>query len=137
MTLACDVGIKKIGLAAFVEGIVLPLDPILRQNRNQAAKELASVLYSRHITHLVVGLPSNDQATHEAHEMEKRIKHFIDLLEFQGEIIYINEDYTSIEAFRDTLHMKKQSRAKAQKDGKIDSLSACIILERYIESYNN
>lgn len=115
----------------------MPLDPILRQNRNQAAKELASILCSRHITHLVVGLPNNNQAGCEAHEMEKRIKHFISLLEFKGEIIYINEDYTSIEAFEDTLHMKKQSRAKAQKDGKLDSLSACIILERYIESCNN
>ena len=66
--------------------------------------------------------------------MMQRIKHFVGLLTFKGEICFINEDYSSIEALESLAYMKRENRAKAQKDGRIDSLSACIILERYIQS---
>ena len=43
----------------------------------------------------------------------------------------VDEDYTSQEALENLNHLGRQSRALAQKDGRLDSLSACYILERY------
>ncbi|MCX2717121.1 Holliday junction resolvase RuvX [Helicobacter sp. MIT 21-1697] len=132
--LACDVGLKRIGLATLTQGIILPLTPIIRSNRNQAAKELTNVLKERDIHILVVGMPSGGEAAHS--DMQKRISHFIALLDFEGEMCFVNEDYTSSNALESLSYMKRQNRAKAQKDGRIDSLSACEILQRYMQSHN-
>ena len=128
--IACDVGLKRIGLAHVIGGIVLPLTPILRKNRNQAARDLSVLLAHRGATHLIIGLPSGGVAEHE--EMRRRIEHFISLLDFGGERVYVNEDYSSLEALERVGHLGREERAKAQKDGRLDSLSACVILERYL-----
>ena len=61
--------------------------------------------------------------------MQKRIKHFISLIKFQGEIKWQNEDFSSFEA-------KELSKGifRHKKDGRIDSLSAYIILDRFLLS---
>lgn len=128
--LACDVGLKRIGLATLTQGIIFPLEPIIRRNRNQASNELDSLLKERKIEILVVGLPSGGIAQYK--ETKKRIKHFISLLEYRGKICFIDEDYTSQNALESTFYMKREKRAKIQKDGRLDSLSACEILSRYI-----
>ncbi|WP_121726188.1 Holliday junction resolvase RuvX [Helicobacter labetoulli] len=130
--LACDVGLKKIGLAVARLGIILPIEPILRKNRNQASSELSEILKMREIDILVVGLPSGGEARHS--DTRNRILHFVGLVEFGGEIVYINEDYTSLEALQSSVYMGRENRKKAQKDGRLDSLSATLILERFLES---
>ncbi len=74
---------------------------------------------------LVVGLPLDE----DKNNMQKRIKHFISLLDFKGEIRWQNEDFSSFEA-------KELSKGifKHKKDGRIDSLSAYIILDRFLLS---
>lgn len=61
--------------------------------------------------------------------MQKRIKHFISLIKFQGEIKWQNEDFSSFEAKELAKGIFKQ-----KKDGRIDSLSAYIILDRFLLS---
>lgn len=128
--LACDVGLKRIGLAHIVQGIILPLEPIIRRNRNQAAKELAELLGQRGVETLIVGMPSGglggDTST------QKRIKHFVGLLGFGGEIVYVDEDFTSTHALESLHHAKRESRQAYRKNGVLDSLSACEILRRYL-----
>lgn len=124
MTVAIDVGLKRIGIAiAYENGVILPLDAIIRKNRNQASDDLKHVLSVYKATKLVVGIPLGGSSEDE---MRRRIKHFVSLINFQGEIIFIDESYTSKEAsdFGIVSHKKK--------DGKLDSLSAMIILQRYI-----
>jgi len=116
-----DIGLKRIGLATSVLGIVTPQKPIIRKNRNQASSEVSAFLKENNIKTLVVGLPKSKE------EMQKRIKHFISLVDFNGEIVYINEDMSSIEA-EDLI----KGKIKYKKDGRIDSIAAMIILERYI-----
>ena len=128
---ACDVGLKRIGLATYQQGIVLPLEPILRINRNQAALTLDTLLQERGATHLIIGLPSGGIAGYE--EMQKRIKHFASLLNFSGKIVYVNEDYSSKEARELLTH----SRARKDKSGHLDSISACVILERFVDSVSS
>ena len=132
--LACDVGLKRIGLAVTQLGIILPIEPIIRKNRNQASKELSEILKTREIEILVVGLPSGGEAGHS--DTRKRILHIVGLVAFGGEIAYIDEDYTSLEALQSSAYMGVQNRLKIQKDGRLDSLSATLILERFLESNN-
>lgn len=123
---ALDIGTKRIGMAAYVAGVVVPLPPVLRESRERAKQEVAEVLAQRNCELLVVGLPSDTV-------MQRRIKHFIGLLEFGGSIVFIDEDHTSTEATELLAHLPYKSRQKAHKDGRLDSLSAAKILERYLQ----
>jgi len=126
MKLACiDVGLKRIGMAICLDGsIVLPQDAILRKNRNQAARDVNAFFKEWKIEKLIVGLPK-DAASSE--EMERRIKHFVSLLKLEIAVDYQDEQSSSIEAKELT-----QGVFKHKKDGKIDSIAAKIILERYL-----
>jgi putative Holliday junction resolvase len=120
-----DIGLKRIGLALCLQNnIVIPKEPILRRNRNQAAIEVKEFLDFWEIEHLVVGLPKGGSSEEE---MEKRIKHFVSLIRFDKDIVYIDEYGSSKEAEEMTKGVFKQRR-----DGKIDSVAAKIILERYL-----
>jgi putative Holliday junction resolvase len=121
-----DVGLKRIGVAICLDGkIVFPQDAILRVNRNQAARDVNRFLDEWDIDTLVVGLPKGGSSEEE---MERRIKHFVNLLELENiEIFYQDEQGTSIEAKELT-----QGVFRHKKDGKIDSIAAKIILERWL-----
>ena len=121
-----DVGLKRIGVAICLDGkIVFPQDAILRVNRNQAARDVKIVLEEWEIDTLVVGLPKGGSSEEE---MERRIKHFVNLLELKNiEIFYQDEQGTSVEAKELT-----QGVFRHKKDGKIDSIAAKIILERWL-----
>ncbi len=127
MILAMDVGLKRIGLAALVQNVILPLEPVLRTNRHQSAKQISEILKQRGVETLVVGMVENEDGA-------RRILHFVNLLQTKAEIILVNEDFTSLEAASQLTHLKKKSRQSARKDGRLDSLAACRILERYLQS---
>lgn len=170
--IACDVGLKRIGLATFTNGIVLPLEPIIRKNRNQAARDLREVLQMRGVNKLIVGLPlyqdtqdinsqnpqkESQQTSQNPTDSSKaksgidfidssldsstnptsvRIKHFIGLLDCASmccEVVYVNEDFSSIIALENLSHTTKSARKKSAKDGRLDSLAACEILRRYLK----
>ena len=120
-----DVGLKRIGVAICLNGsIVLPQNAILRQNRNQAAREVNTFLKEWEIEKLIVGLPLDAD---NSEEMERRIKHFVSLLELTISIVYQDEQHSSVEAKELSMGVFKH-----KKDGKIDSIAAKIILERYL-----
>ena len=123
--IAIDVGLKRIGIAISPDSkIALPSTPVLRKNRNQAANEISQILKMQNAKTLVVGIPKGGSSEEE---MSRRIRHFVSLLEFDGEICYIDESFSSFEA--DEL----REFSSRKKDGKLDSLSAMIILQRYLE----
>ena len=126
--LSIDVGLKRIGLAYCVNNIVVPLDAVVRKNRNQASKEVKQILNEYKIDVIVAGVPKGGKSEEE---MSIRVKHFINLLNFNGKIFYQDEYGSSYEA-------KEISKGvfRHKKDGKIDSLPAKLILERWI-SYDN
>jgi len=121
-----DVGLKRIGVAICLDGkIVFPQDAILRKNRNQAAQEVKAFLDEWEIETLVVGLPKGGSSEEE---MERRIKHFVSLLALVDiTIAYQDEQGSSLEAKELTKGVFKHRR-----DGKIDSMAAKIILERWL-----
>ncbi|EMD8086077.1 Holliday junction resolvase RuvX [Campylobacter upsaliensis] len=120
--LALDLGLKRIGLALYVENIAVPLNAILRKNRNQAANEVRKLIEEHQISKLIVGLPKGGASEVE---MTKRVQYFISLLEFDGEVIFVDEAYTSKEA--QGLGVANSRK----KDGKLDSLAALIMLRGY------
>jgi len=121
-----DVGLKRIGVAICLNSsIVIPQNAILRKNRNQAARDVNTFLKEWEIDKLIVGLPKNAASSDE---MERRIKHFVSLLELDIPVDYQDEQSSSIEARELT-----QGIFKHKKDGKIDSIAAKIILERWLK----
>ncbi len=121
---ALDVGERRIGVALSLDGkIALPQNPIMRKNRNQAAKDVSDFLKEWGIERLVVGLPQGSSKE----VMEKKIKHFVGLVDFDGEIEYVDEDFTSHEAKEATKGVMRH-----KKDGRLDSIAAQKILERYL-----
>jgi len=123
--LGVDLGLKRVGVALFRENISIPLEPIIRKNRNQAANELRGLISEYGAEKLVFGVPQGSSGE----EMRRRIEHFVSLLEFGGEIFYIDEDFSSIEALEATKGVFRD-----KKSGKIDSISAKIILDRWAEA---
>ncbi len=121
-----DVGLKRIGLAICLDGkIVLPQDAILRKNRNQASRDVKAFLEAWEIELLVVGLPKGGSSEEE---MKRRIRHFVSLLELENiGVEYQDEAGTSFEAKELT-----QGVFRHKRDGKIDSIAAKIILERWL-----
>ncbi len=126
MKLACiDIGLKRIGVAISLTGdIVTPQTAILRKNRNQAANDVNSFLKEWEIEKLIVGFPSASE------DMQKRIEHFIGLLGLKIPYILQEENMSSIEA-EDLI----KGEIKYKRDGRIDSLAAKIILERYLRAH--
>lgn len=151
MIFGIDFGLKRLGVAKVVQNIIMPLAPIMRKNRNQASRDLANLLLAHEsdmskIT-LVVGMPSDmdiesvsdtESSGAGRHEvMQKRISHFLNLIDFSGQVIYIDESYSSKEANERLLDRGYNKRKNARKNGVLDSISACVILERYLEKVNS
>ncbi|WP_299545801.1 Holliday junction resolvase RuvX [uncultured Helicobacter sp.] len=128
--LAIDVGLKRIGVAKCINGIALCLDPILRKNRNQAANAVRSLVVESNASVLVVGIPLSSDSSEQ---MQRRIKHFVGLLELGShiEIIFFDESFSSKEAL-ERLDDKKMRKKAHSKNGSLDSLAALVILERYL-----
>ncbi len=121
-----DVGLKRIGIAISLDGkIVLPQNAILRKNRNQAAHDVKAFLTEWEIETLIVGLPKDGSSSEE---MERRIKHFVSLMKLEIEVAYQDEQGSSFEAREMTM-----GDFKHKKDGRLDSVAAKIILERYLK----
>ena len=125
--IAIDLGLKRIGLAYSPDAkIVSPLTAVERKNRNQAALEVKSVIDEWQVEAVVVGIPMGGSSEDE---MRRRVEHFMKLVDFKGKIYFQDESNSSQEA--ETL-IKGEIRYK--RDGRIDSIAALIILERFLNS---
>lgn len=122
-----DIGLKRIGVAISLTGtIVTPQNAILRKNRNQASNDVNSFLKEWEIEKLIVGFPSSSD------DMQKRVKHFVQLLDLKIPYEFQEENMSSIEA-----EELIKGEIKYKRDGRVDSLAAKIILERYLSKKPN
>jgi len=118
-----DVGLKRIGVAFSNSSVTVPLPAIIRKNRNQASREVMQKLKEYNADTLVVGLPMTNE------EMQRRIRHFVSLLDFKGKIVFVDESYTSAEVEEEI-----KGVIKHKKDGRIDSLVAKKLIENYLNN---
>lgn len=128
--LAIDLGLKRIGIAYSAhKDIITPFPAIIRKNRNQASAEVKKLLQEWDINAIVIGIPLGGSSEDE---MRRRIEHFMNLVSFDGEVIYQDEAGTSKEA-----ENLIKGEMRYIRDGRIDSISAQLILERYLRSIKN
>jgi putative Holliday junction resolvase len=122
-----DIGLKRIGVAISFDGVtVLPQNAIIRRNRKQASHDIRVFLEEWGIERLIVGLPKDGSSSQE---MQRRIEHFVSLIKPTMEVIYQDEQGSSFEAGE-----LIKGEIKHKRDGRLDSLAAKIILERYLQS---
>jgi len=123
--IAIDLGLKRIGLAYSAhKDLVTPLPAVIRKNRNQASDAVRKVIAEWEADTVVIGVPLGGSSEDE---MKRRIAHFMNLVDFKGEVIYQDEAGSSLEA-----ENLMKGEIKYIRDGRVDSLSAMIILQRYL-----
>jgi len=123
--MAIDLGLKRIGLAITLDGnIVTPIQAVQRKNRNQASQEVREALKEWQIEKIVVGIPMNGESEDE---MRRRVKHFLSLVAYDVPVAYQDESESSLEAKE-----LMRGQISQKRDGRIDSIAAKIILERYL-----
>ena len=123
--IAIDLGLKRIGLAYSAhKDLVTPLPAVIRKNRNQASAEVRKVIKEWEADAVVIGVPLGGSSEEE---MKRRIAHFMNLVAFEGEVFYQDEAGSSLEA-----ENLMKGEIKYVRDGRIDSISAMIILQRYL-----
>jgi len=125
--IAIDLGLKRIGIAYSAhKDIVTPLPAVIRKNRNQASSEVQKILQEWEADVVVVGIPLGGSSEDE---MRRRIEHFMNLVDFKGDLYFQDEAGSSKEA-----EELIKGKMKHIRDGRIDSISAMIILERYLHT---
>ncbi len=125
--IAIDLGLKRIGLAYSAhKDIATPLPAVQRKNREQASKDVRKVLDEWEVDAVVVGIPLGGSSEDE---MRRRIAHFMNLVDFKGEIFYQDEAGSSKEA-----ESMMKGEIKQIRDGRVDSISAMIILQRFLRT---
>lgn len=124
--IAIDFGLKRIGVAWKCEmmSVILPLPAIRFASVAQVADELRGILSAKNAKILVVGQVRK--------ELQGALDEILGALNFSGEIAFVDENLSSIEA-ESHINGRKKSK-KLRKDGTLDSLSAMIILERYLSA---
>ena len=128
--IAIHLGLKRIGLAYSAhKDIVTPLPAVQRKNRNQAASDVKKELDEWEANAVVVGIPLGGSSEGE---MRRRITHFMGLIDFKGEIFFQDETGSSLEA-----ENMMKGEIKYIRDGRVDSISAMIILQRYLQKNNS
>ena len=125
--IAIDLGLKRIGLAYSAhKDIATPLPAVQRKNRDQASREVKKVIDEWEVDAVVIGIPLGGSSEDE---MRRRIAHFMNLVDFKGEIFYQDEAGSSKEA-----ESMMKGEIKYIRDGRVDSISAMIILQRYLRT---
>ena len=120
--IAIDFGLKRIGVAWKCGELILPLPAIQFNTPVQVASELQGILGEKKARILIVGKVRED--------LQGALDEALNALDFGGEIAFVDENLSSKEA---ELHINGRKKSKKlRKDGSLDSLSAMIILERYL-----
>lgn len=131
--LAIDYGQKRTGIAV-TDPLQIIANGLTTVPTAQLFDFLMNYLKQESVERIVVGLPR--QTTGEYSENMRRIEPFVNRLKKQLPDIpveYVDERFTSVLAQRTILEagLKKKDR---QNKALVDEVSACIILQTYMES---
>lgn len=123
--LALDFGTKRVGLAISHGIVAAALDAIIfdRNNKEKFFNVLEQILRAQKVERIILGLPLRDDEETSQSQITRAIGKEISE-ELNIPVEFVDESFSSIEA--------KESNAKD-----IDSESARIILERYINETGN
>ena len=130
--LSLDLGEKRIGVAVSdALGITAqPLETITRKNKKSDFEQLEKVVFSMHISKIVVGLPLNMDGTEGP--MAKKTYEFVKELKerFDVPIELWDERLTTMEAERLLLQAGLSRKKRKKLD---DKVAAQLILQSYMD----
>ena len=126
--LSLDVGTKRIGLAycdsLFITVNILPA--VKREKNNNELKTIKTLIQKHNLTGFIVGLPLDDSGkmTSQAFDCET-----------YGEFLFneLKLPFSFVNEHSSTWESKNRFGIKKDKSGLIDSLSAKVILEQWIQ----
>lgn len=115
--LAIDYGTKILGVAHYNDILPLPLGNI--ENNGDMRFTLMGLIAEKKISSILVGFPKHPI-------MQEHINKFIKTLQmmFEGEVLKVNEDYSSVQAQVITWELKKHVAH--------DTLAAMELINRYL-----
>lgn len=129
MIIGFDYGTKRLGVALSddTERIAVTTTPIIYKEENELFENIGNLFSKYNPSFIVIGIPLgyDDKPT----QMSENVKKFANTIktQFNREVILWNEVMTSIAA---------SQFAKKDKSGKLDSESARIILQEYLDFKN-
>lgn len=131
MILAIDYGIKRVGLAIGVNGVVSPY-AVLQNNFDIVglAVEIGRICNEQKVTAIVLGLPEGKNAA--SRDLIKEIKKLSKILEkdLKIKVQFVDESYSSSES---QMLLVKYGFGKKHRRENVDSAAAAVILARYFE----
>ncbi len=127
--LGIDYGTRRIGIAAEVAGIAVPIGDLATE---KAVAELENVVAERKITGFVIGLPNH--ADGRESKETRLMRKFAAILRnrFPGFPIHEQDERFSSSAAYFSLEEAGIGRKEA---GRVDSMAAAIILQDYLNSH--
>ena len=137
-TLGIDFGEKRIGLAISdpLGILATPIETLDSSEMDLVIPKLAETISDHSVTKIVVGIPWT--LSGKSGPQTKKTFEFISLISdtFEIPIKQIDERFTSLQAEKKLRLVDKRSRKKQKKipKGLIDSVSAAIILQTYLDT---
>jgi putative Holliday junction resolvase len=139
--LSIDYGLKRVGIAVSDNEKRFSFSRDYLFNDASLISNIFRLLKSENVSKIILGYPLNFKS--EKTEMTLEVEKFRELLEknlktnsLDTEIVYYDERLTSGIA-QHNLYASGVSRKKRHEKGLIDSMSAQIILQDYIDKENN
>ena len=139
--LAIDYGQKRVGIAVSDENKKYSFARDHIENDKSLREKLLSVIKEENISKIIIGYPLNFKSektiqTQKIEEFKDSLEKFLASRSLKTEIIFFDERFTSKLAESSILN-SGLNKKKRQEKGRVDSISAQIILQDYIDKTNN
>jgi putative Holliday junction resolvase len=133
--ISLDVGDKRVGVAIGTQNpkSYAPY-AIYDRAKGQAEEKIISLINSREVSEVVVGLPLSENGA--INEQCTKIERFCHRLQrrCKVKIVFVDEYASSAEASEKIAELKRLSLVKRKQKKNIDDISASILLESYLDN---
>jgi putative Holliday junction resolvase len=139
--LGIDYGEKRIGIAVSDENKKYSFSREHLLNDNKFFDRLISIIKEENIIKIIIGYPMNFKSektiqTLKTEEFRNNLEKLLEKNSLKTELIYFDERFTSKLA-ADSILNSGMNKKKRQEKGRVDSISAQIILQDFIDKSNN
>ncbi len=139
--LAIDYGEKRIGIAVSDESKKYSFSREHLLNDNSLYNKLLDLIKEENVSRIIIGYPLNFKSektiqTLKTEEFRSNLEKFLSKNSLKTELIFFDERFTSRLAAESILN-SGMNKKKRQEKGRVDSISAQIILQDYIDKTNN
>ncbi|MBK8549972.1 MAG: Holliday junction resolvase RuvX [Ignavibacteria bacterium] len=139
--LAVDYGEKRVGIAVSDESKKYSFSREHLINDKKFLEKLLAVIIEENVSKIIIGYPLNFKSektiqTLKIEEFKNTLEKFLSGKSVKAEIIFFDERFTSSLAQNSVLN-SGLNKKKRQEKGRVDSISAQIILQDYIDKTAN